>query len=112
MGWPNCSRTLAYSTLMSRQRRAAPSISADAQTAARRSRDSSTGPAVPGWPTTASAPTPRPPPPPLEPHLRPAAAEVDAAHPPQRDPRLLRVHEEERESLGAAGGNQDDVRHV
>src|SRR5438045_452482 len=36
MGWPNCSRTLAYSTLMSRLRRAAPSISAEAQTAARR----------------------------------------------------------------------------
>ena len=39
-GWPNCSRTFAYPTAMSRQRRAAPSISAAAPTAARRSIDS------------------------------------------------------------------------
>ena len=57
MGWPNCSRTLTYSTLMSRQRRAAPSISAEAHTAARRRRDSRREAAPPGWPMMASAPT-------------------------------------------------------
>ena len=42
---------------MSRQRRAAPSISAEAPTAARRSSPSSTGPAPPAWPISASAGT-------------------------------------------------------